>query len=147
LNGQEKKYKLGYTQGVYDMFHIGHLHIINSAAAMCEKLIVGVNSDELVEQYKNKKTVISQVDRAEIVRNLKSVDECVIVDTLDKVALYQKLKFDAVFIGDDWKGNERWLQTEKDLAPFGVDVVYLPHTPNISSTMLRVEVPRRVDEQ
>lgn len=147
MNGQEKKYKLGYTQGVYDMFHIGHLHIINSAAAMCEKLIVGVNSDELVEQYKNKKTVISQVDRAEIVRNLKSVDECVIVDTLDKVALYQKLKFDAVFIGDDWKGNERWLQTEKDLAPFGVDVVYLPHTPNISSTMLRVEVPRRVDEQ
>ena len=147
MSGQEKKYKLGYTQGVYDMFHIGHLHIINSAAAMCEKLIVGVNSDELVEQYKNKKTVISQIDRAEIIRNLKSVDDCVIVDTLDKVALYQKLKFDAVFIGDDWKGNERWLQTEKDLAPFGVDVVYLPHTPNISSTMLRVEVPRRVDEQ
>lgn len=147
MSGQGKKYKLGYTQGVYDMFHIGHLHIINSAAAMCEKLIVGVNSDELVEQYKNKKTVISQIDRAEIIRNLKSVDECVIVDTLDKVALYQKLKFDAVFIGDDWKGNERWLQTEKDLAPFGVDVVYLPHTPNISSTMLRVEVPRRVDEQ
>ena len=147
MSGQKKKYKLGYTQGVYDMFHIGHLHIINSAAAMCEKLIVGVNSDELVEQYKNKKTVISQIDRAEIIRNLKSVDECVIVDTLDKVALYQKLKFDAVFIGDDWKGNERWLQTEKDLAPFGVDVVYLPHTPNISSTMLRVEVPRRVDEQ
>ena len=147
MSGQEKKYKLGYTQGVYDMFHIGHLHIINSAAAMCEKLIVGVNSDELVEQYKNKKTVISQIDRAEIIRNLKSVDECVIVDTLDKVVLYQKLKFDAVFIGDDWKGNVRWLQTEKDLAPFGVDVVYLPHTPNISSTMLRVEVPRRVDEQ
>ncbi len=147
MSGQEKKYKLGYTQGVYDMFHIGHLHIINSAAAMCEKLIVGVNSDELVEQYKNKKTVISQIDRAEIIRNLKSVDDCVIVDTLDKVALYQELKFDAVFIGDDWKGNERWLQTEKDLAPFGVDVVYLPHTPNISSTMLRVEVPRRVDEQ
>ena len=144
---EKRRYKLGYTQGVYDMFHIGHLHIINSAAAMCEKLIVGVNSDELVEQYKNKKTVISQIDRAEIIRNLKSVDECVIVDTLDKVALYQKLKFDAVFIGDDWKGNERWLQTEKDLAPFGVDVVYLPHTPNISSTMLRVEVPRRVDEQ
>ena len=144
---EKRRYKLGYTQGVYDMFHIGHLHIINSAAAMCEKLIVGVNSDELVEQYKNKKTVISQIDRAEIIRNLKSVDECVIVDTLDKVVLYQKLKFDAVFIGDDWKGNERWLQTEKDLAPFGVDVVYLPHTPNISSTMLRVEVPRRVDEQ
>ena len=142
-----KLYKLGYTQGVYDMFHIGHLHIINSAAAMCEKLIVGVNSDTLVEMYKGKKTVIGQEDRAEIIRNLKSVDECVVVDTLDKVEQYKRFGFDAVFIGDDWKGNERWLQTEKDLKPYGVDVVYLPHTPNISSTMLRVEIPRRVIEE
>ena len=147
MSGLDKKYKLGYTQGVYDMFHIGHLHIINSAAALCDKLIVGVNSDALVEQYKNKKTVISQEDRAEIISNLKSVDECVIVDTLNKVELYRKYGFEVVFIGDDWKGNERWLQTEKELAIFGVDVIYLPHTPNISSTMLRVEVPRRVEEQ
>ncbi|WP_330376973.1 adenylyltransferase/cytidyltransferase family protein [Butyrivibrio sp. WCE2006] len=139
-------YKLGYTQGVYDMFHIGHLHIINNAAKRCEKLIVGVNSDSLVQQYKNKITVISQEDRAEIIRNLRSVNECVIVDTLDKVQLYEKYHFDAVFIGDDWKGDERWIQTEKDLKPYGVDVIYLPHTPNISSTLLRVEVPRRVDE-
>ncbi len=143
---ENKKYKIGYTQGVYDMFHIGHLHIINSAAAMCDKLIVGVNSDSLVEQYKNKRTVIGQEDRAEIIRNLKAVDECVIADTLDKVEQYKKYGFDAVFIGDDWKGNDRWLQTEKDLEPYGVDVVYLPHTPNISSTMLRVEIPRRIEE-
>ncbi|WP_330363570.1 adenylyltransferase/cytidyltransferase family protein [Butyrivibrio sp. LC3010] len=139
-------YKLGYTQGVYDMFHIGHLHIINNAAKRCEKLIVGVNSDSLVQQYKNKITVISQEDRAEIIRNLRSVNECVIVDTLDKVQLYEKYHFDAVFIGDDWKGDERWIQTEKDLKPYGVDVIYLPHTPNISSTLLRVEIPRRVDD-
>ncbi len=144
--GTIKKYKLGYTQGVYDMFHIGHLHIINNAAKYCEKLIVGVNADSLVEVYKHKKTVISQEDRAEIIRNLKSVDECVIVATLDKVELYKQYKFDAVFIGDDWKGDERWTQTEKDLQPFGVDVIYLPHTPNISSTLLRVEIPMRVDE-
>lgn len=141
-----KKYKIGYTQGVYDMFHIGHLHIINNAAMQCDRLIVGVNSDELVEAYKNKKTVISQYDRAEIIRNLKAVSDCVIVDTLDKVRLHEKFNFDAVFIGDDWKGDERWLQTEKDLKPLGVDVVYLPHTPNISSTLLRVEVPKRVEE-
>ncbi len=141
-----KKYKIGYTQGVYDMFHIGHLHIINSAAELCDKLIVGVNSDKLVEEYKGKKTVICQEDRAEIVRNLKSVDECVIADTLDKTEQYKKYGFDAVFIGDDWKGNDRWLQTEKDLKPYGVDVVYLPHTPNISSTMLKVEIPRKVEE-
>ena len=146
MNQKIKKYKIGYTQGVYDMFHIGHLHIINSAASMCDKLIVGVNSDSLVEQYKNKRTVISQEDRAEIIRNLKNVDECVIAETLDKVEQYKKYNFDAVFIGDDWKGNDRWLQTEKDLKPYGVDVVYLPHTPNISSTLLRVEVPKRVEE-
>ncbi len=128
------------------MFHIGHLHIINRAAEQCEHLIVGVNSDALVEVYKGKKTVISQEDRAEIIRNLKNVSECVIVDTLNKVELHKKYNFDAVFIGDDWKGDERWNQTEKDLAPFGVDVIYLPHTPNISSTLLRVEVPKRVEE-
>jgi cytidyltransferase-like protein len=141
-----KKYKVGYTQGVYDMFHIGHLHIINRAAEQCERLIVGVNSDALVEDYKGKRTVIGQEDRAEIIRNLKNVSECVIVDTLDKVVLHKKYNFDAVFIGDDWKGDERWNQTEKDLAPFGVEVIYLPHTPNISSTLLRVEVPKRVEE-
>ena len=128
------------------MFHIGHLHIINLAAAMCDKLIVGVNSDALVETYKGKRTVICQEDRAEIIRNLKSVNECVIVESLDKVEHYKRFGFDAVFIGDDWKGNERWLQTEKYLKPFGVDVVYLPHTPNISSTMLRVEIPKRIKE-
>lgn len=139
-------YRLGYTQGVFDMFHIGHLHLINRAAEQCERLIVGVNSDALVEVYKNKKTVICARDRAEIIRNLKGVNECVIVDTLDKVELYRQLKFDAVFIGDDWKGNDRWTQTEADLKEYGVDVVYLPHTPNISSTLLRVEVPKRIDE-
>ena len=139
-------YKLGYTQGVFDMFHIGHLHIINGAAEQCEKLLVGVNSDELVQEYKGKTTVIGQDDRAEIVSNLKSVYKCEIVTTLDKVELYKKFGFDAVFIGDDWKGDERWKQTEEDLKPYGVDVIYLPHTPNISSTLLRVEIPRRVDE-
>lgn len=128
------------------MFHIGHLHIINEAAKQCERLIVGVNSDALVREYKGKITVISQDDRAEIIRNLKAVTECEIVDTLDKVVLHEKIGFDAVFIGDDWKGNERWEQTEKDLKPLGVDVIYLPHTPNISSTMLRVEIPERVQD-
>lgn len=128
------------------MFHIGHLNIINGAAAQCEKLIVGVNSDELVKEYKHKTTVINEHDRAEIISNLKSVNKVVIVDTLDKVQLYKKLSFDAVFIGDDWKGNDRWIKTEEDLKEFGVDVVYLPHTPSVSSTGLRVEIPNRVDE-
>lgn len=139
-------YKVGYTQGVFDMFHIGHLKLINAAAEQCEKLIVGVNSDALVEEYKNKSVVISENDRAEIIRNLKSVAHVEIVETLDKEKLYHRFHFDAIFIGDDWKGNERWLKTEQDMQKYGVKVVYLPHTPSISSTGLRVEIPNRIEE-
>ena len=135
--GDIMKYKVGYTQGVFDMFHIGHLRLINHAKEQCEILIVGVNSDNLVEQYKKKTPIINESDRSEIVRNLKAVDECEIVSTLDKVEIYKQIQFDAIFIGDDWKGNERWLQTEKDLAAYDVPVVYLPHTPNVSSTILK----------
>ena len=140
-----KKYKIGYTQGVFDMFHIGHLCLINRAAEECEKMIVGVNSDALVQDYKHKTPVINEEDRAEIIRNLKSVDQVLIVSTLNKAQLWDKLHFDVVFIGDDWKGNDRWKRTEIDLGKYGVDVVYLPHTPQVSSTLLRVEVPNRVD--
>lgn len=136
-------YKIGYTQGVFDMFHIGHLNLINRAKQQCDMLIVGVNSDRLVENYKKKTPVINENERAEIVRNLKAVDQCVIVDTLDKVELYKKLHFDAVFIGDDWKGNERWRKTEDALAQLGKTVIYLPYTPQISSTILKSEKENR----
>ncbi len=132
-----KKYKIGYTQGVYDMFHIGHLNLLNHAKEYCEHLIVGVNSDELVEEYKHKKPVISEADRAEIVRNIKAVDEVVIAHTLDKEKALELYHFDAIFIGDDWKGNPRWEQTKVDLARHGVDLVFLPHTEGVSSTQLR----------
>lgn len=141
-----KKYKIGYTQGVYDMFHIGHLNIINKAKDLCEYLIVGVNSDELVWLYKHKETVIKESNRAKIISNLKAVDECIIVDTLDKLDLQHKLKFDAIFIGDDWYGNPRWMQTKEDLAKVGVDVVFLPHTEGISSTMLRPQSKNCVND-
>ena len=132
-----KRYKKGYTQGVYDMFHVGHLNLINKAKEQCDYLIVGVNSDLLVKSYKHKETVIKEQDRVEIVRNLKAVNEAIIVDTLDKVELFGKLNFDAIFIGDDWYGHPRWMQTKDDLAQLGVDVVFLPHTDGVSSTMLR----------
>lgn len=141
-----KKYKLGYTQGVYDMFHIGHLNLLNNARDLCEHLIVGVNSDELVTQYKHKLPVIPEEERRLIVANIKAVDACEIVDTLDKVENYKRFHYDAVFIGDDWKGNARWTQTEKDLAPFGVDVVYLPHTKGVCSTDLRKVEDMHVNE-
>ena len=141
-----KKYRIGYTQGVYDMFHIGHLNLINHAKEYCDYLIVGVNSDELVKSYKNKIPVIKQEERKFIIENIKAVDECFVAATLDKAALWKELHFDAVFIGDDWKGNERWLQTEKDLEPYGVAVVYLPHTDGVSSTILRKEIGNKVED-
>lgn len=141
-----KKYRIGYTQGVFDMFHIGHLNLLNHAKEQCEYLIVGVNGDELVYSYKNKRPVINQEERKIIVENIKAVDECVIVSTLSKAELWKELQFDAIFIGDDWKGNTRWLQTEKDLEQYGAKVVYLPHTDGISSTMLRPENENKIGE-
>lgn len=132
-----KRYKIGYTQGVYDMFHIGHLNIINNAKDLCDYLIVGVNSDRLVQEYKHKTPVINEKDRQAIVSNIKAVDRCVIVDTLDKIEAVDKFGFDVIFIGDDWKGNPRWEQTRIELAKIGVDLVFLPHTEGVSSTMLR----------
>ena len=141
-----KKYKVGYTQGVYDMFHIGHLNLINHAKEYCDYLIVGVNSDKLVAEYKHKKTVINENERALIVKNIKAVDDVIIADTLDKEETLAKLHYDAIFIGDDWKGSDRWNATEEALAKHGVDVVYLKHTDGISSTILRVVEENAVGE-
>lgn len=141
-----KKYKVGYTQGVFDMFHIGHLNLINQAKEYCDYLIVGVNSDRLVEEYKKKRTVINESERTIIVSNIKAVDQACVVDTLDKEKALEKLHFDAVFIGDDWKGSPRWTETEKQLAQYGVDVVYLKHTDGISSTILRVVEENAIKE-
>ena len=142
-----KPYKIGFTQGTYDMFHVGHLNLLMHAKEYCEYLIVGVNSDALVQDYKQKTPVISEENRRLIVENIKAVDQCVITTTLDKVDAWNRYHFDAIFIGDDWKGNARWAQTEADLAAVGAEVVYLPHTGGISSTMLRtVREHRNVDQ-
>ena len=131
-----KKYKVGYTQGVYDMFHVGHLNLLNRAKEQCEYLIVGVNSDELVESYKHKNPVICQENRMQIVANIKAVDQVSLAFTLDKMQAFQELKFDAIFIGDDWKGHPRWEATRLEMQEVGVDVVFLPHTDGVSSTKL-----------
>lgn len=141
-----KKYKRGYTQGVYDMFHVGHLNLINNAKKQCDYLIVGVNADSLVEEYKHKKPVIAQENRRIIVENIKSVDEAVIADTLDKVKQYNTYRFDVVFIGDDWKNDCRWQKTKEDLKKYGVDVVFLPYTKEVCSTELRKVKDEQVED-
>lgn len=142
----EKKMRIGYTQGVFDMFHVGHLNLLNNARSRCDYLIVGVNSDELVESYKQKTPVVCQEFRKTIVENIKAVDEAHIVDTLDKLEVLKDITFDMVFIGDDWKGSERWSATQESLKAHGVEVVFLPYTQNVSSTLLRSRKAEKVED-
>ena len=131
------KFLIGYTAGVFDMFHVGHLNLLRQAKDLCEFLIVGVNSDELVSEYKHKQTIINQKQRCEIVKSIRYVDKAEIVNTLDKKDAWKKFKFDVLFIGDDWKGDERWKKTEEEMKKIGVKVVYLSRTKGISSSELR----------
>lgn len=139
-----KKYKIGYTQGVYDMFHIGHLNLLNHAKEYCDFLEVGVNSDDLVSKYKKKSPVIPENERLEIVQNIKAVDDAFIVNSLDKLQILKEHHYDVIFIGDDWKGNARWKQTEEALKPYGIEVLYLPYTHDRTSTALRQESDNKV---
>ena len=131
-----KKYKIGYTTGVYDMFHIGHLNILKRAKEQCDYLIVGVSTDDLVEQYKHKRPVIPLEDRMEIVKAIRYVDQVVPQISMDKVDAWNKLHFNALFHGDDWKGSDMYNEMEEKLKAMGVDTVFLPHTDGISSTQL-----------
>jgi glycerol-3-phosphate cytidylyltransferase len=141
-----KKYKIGYTQGTFDMFHIGHLNLLHQASELCETLIVGVNADQLVNEYKHKIPVVNEDNRMAIIREMRCVDKVVLCNTLSKTKAWEQLHFDAIFIGDDWKGNERWKQTENDLKPLGAEVVYLHHTDGVSSTILREKENNRIKD-
>ncbi len=133
----EKKYKVGYTTGVYDMFHIGHLNIIKRAKEQCDYLIVGVTTDELCIKNKKKCPVICQEDRVAIVEAVKYVDKVVLQCDMDKLSAVKKHGADAVFVGSDWKGTPSWNKYEEEFASVGCSVVYLDHTDGISSTILR----------
>lgn len=133
----EKKYKIGYTTGVYDMFHIGHLNIIMRAKEQCEYLIVGVTTDELCEKNKKKRPIICEQDRVAIVEAIKYVDKVVLQSDMDKLSAVKKYGVDAVFVGSDWKGTPSWDRYETEFAQEGCQVVYLEHTDGISSTILR----------
>lgn len=138
-----KKQIIGYTAGVYDMFHIGHLNLLRNAKSLCDKLIVGVSTDELVEEYKNKKTIIPFKDRIEIIRAIKYVDLAIPQDELDKYKMWEKLKFDILFVGDDWYNNKNWNKLNEKFEKVGVKVVYFPYTKEISSSKLRKTIQTR----
>lgn len=132
-----KKYKIGYTTGVFDMFHVGHLNIIKRAKEQCDFLIVGVTTDELCYQRKNKYPVICEQERTAIVESIKYVDKVVLQTNMDKLEAVKKYNADVVFVGSDWKGTEAWNRYEKEFSEVGCSVVYIEHTDGISSTILR----------
>ena len=136
----EKKYKIGYTTGVFDLFHIGHLNILKRAKEQCDYLIVGVSTDELVQSYKNKTPVIPFEQRKAIVEAIKYVDEAVTQESMDKMEAWKRLKFDAIFHGDDWKGSQMYSELEKEFHKVGVDLVFLSHTEGVSSTIITEKI-------
>lgn len=133
----EKKYKTGYTTGVYDMFHIGHLNLLRRAKEQCEYLIVGVSTDEVVQEYKNRTPIIPYENRAAIVSAIKYVDEVVPQTTMDKVEFLKMRHFDVMFHGDEWKGTDLYNRYEQEFAKYGATIEYLTHTEGISSSVLR----------
>jgi len=130
----------GYTTGVFDMFHIGHLNILRRAKEKCDYLIVGVSTDECVESYKHHAPMIPYEQRAAIVGAIKYVDEVVPQISMDKLEYLKHRHFDVMFHGDEWKGTELYKKYEKEFAEYGARIEYLQHTEGISSSVLRKKI-------
>lgn len=126
---------IGYTSGVYDLFHIGHLNLLKNAKSMCDKLIVGVTADELVG-YKGKRAIIPFEDRLEIIRSIKYVDAVVPQDDMDKLTMCKKLNANVVFVGDDWWNSDKWNEYERKFSECNIRLVYFPYTKGVSSTKI-----------
>ncbi len=131
---------VGYTTGVFDMFHIGHLNILRRAKEQCDYLIVGVSTDALVEHDKHKTPIIPFENRCAIVEAIKYVDKVVPQPDKNKMAAWERYHFDKMFVGSDWQGTPQWNEFEKQFSKVGVEIVYLPHTDGISSTLLREKI-------
>ena len=134
---------IGYTAGTFDMFHVGHLNFLENAKKQCDYLIVGVNDDRLVKEYKHKDAIIPLIERKKIIEAIKYVDKAVVVESLDKMRYWENLHFNLLFIGSDWVGNPRWMKTQEEMSKIGVDVIFLPYTEDTSSTMLRSKLNER----
>ena len=126
---------IGYTSGVFDLFHIGHLNLLKNAKGMCDRLIVGVTTDDL-SLYKGKRPLIPYEDRIEILRCIKYVDAAVPQETMDKTVMCKKVKASVLFVGDDWYNTPKWDDIERELSGLGVKVIYFPYTVGVSSTAI-----------
>ena len=141
---------LGYTTGVFDLFHIGHLNLLRNAKSVCDRLIVGITTDELMFSYKNKRPIIPFHERVEIVRNVKCVDAVISQESMDKFSVWEKLKFDIMIVGDDWFQTPKWENIENQFKKRGVRIVYFPYTKGTSSTLINkilIEKRDRLNQQ
>lgn len=138
---------VGYTTGVFDLFHIGHLNLLQNASAMCDRLIVGVTTDELLLEYKHKHSVIPFAERCQIVRNIKCVDVVIAQSSMDKFESWKKLRFDMIFVGDDWYQTNKWEAIQHQFEEVGVRVVYFPYTQGTSSTLINQILEDRRDAE
>ncbi len=130
---------VGYAPGAYDLFHVGHLNLLRRVRMECDYLIAGVVSDQVALEQKGRLPVVPEDERLEIVRSLDVVDEAVLETTTDKLATWERVRFDVVYKGDDWVGSAKWLALERDFAARGVAVVYLPYTRHVSTSLLRTK--------
>ena len=127
---------IGYTTGVFDMFHVGHLNLLARAREQCDRLIVGVSTDDVVLDYKRHAPIVPYAERVAIVKAIRYVDEVVPQTSMDKFAAWEKLRFNRLFHGNDWKGSAMYNEVEAKLKAVGVEVVYFPYTQGTSSTLL-----------
>ncbi|MGX1132506.1 glycerol-3-phosphate cytidylyltransferase [Streptomyces glaucescens] len=129
--------RVGYAPGVFDLFHVGHLNILRRARAHCDRLVAGVCSDDLVTNLKGRPPVVPLSERLEIVRSVRYVDDTFVATVDDKIEIWNEVRFDVIFKGDDWLGTDLWTALEAEFAKVGVEVVYFPYTAHTSSTLLR----------
>lgn len=131
---------IGYTTGVFDMFHVGHLNILQRAKEQCDYLIVGVSTDELVEREKGHAPIVSYDNRKRIIEAIRYVDKVVPQEDKNKLEAWKQYGFHKMFVGSDWQGTETWNEYESQFSAVGVEIVYFPHTDGISSTILRKKI-------
>ena len=136
---------IGYTTGVYDLFHVGHLNLLKNAKGMCDKLIVGVTSDELAN-YRGKHPVIPFSDRIEIVRSINCVDAVVAQTDMNKLEMCRKLQANIMIVGDDWYRSPRWEEYEKEFKEAGIQIMYFPYTKGVSTTQISKALRHLHDE-
>lgn len=139
-NKSHKKYSVGYTCGVFDCLHEGHLILLERCKELCDYLIVGICDDDYVRNVKNKEPVYLQEERLRILNALKTVDKAELVsikETEDKLLAQKRFKFTVLFSGDDWKGSERYKKTEEEFAKLGCSIEYFPYTKGVSTTQIK----------